>query len=430
MQNLLIITYIPSPYQVEFFNAIARSAKFKLKVAYLQSGGAAPIVKQWQRANIQHEHLILNKCDRNFQQLERDLSISDLVVFNYYNHPRLSRLMKRCSELNKPWCFWGERPGFKHPGILGRLYRRWKLSSLHQSSTPIWGVGTWGIEKYRHEFGKSRHYFNLPYFSDLQRFACNKPKADKNNRRIFLYSGALIKRKGVDLLAAAFSKLAVEFDRIELHFVGDGELRPSLARQLAHLQDRVKFYGFQPWDRLPHYYQQADILCVPSRYDGWGMVVPEGMAAGLPVISTNSTGAALELICNRHNGWLIDINSEASLYEAMHRAIELSPAELASYSQAAGDRAANHSLAHGVRQFERVASGTIELFSTTASQSQAIGRKLMAGRAMRQCLTKAEPSSRAGHLPQSFLRKPRRFASATTIWSESSCASQNASHSR
>ena len=368
MQNILIITYIPSPYQVELFNALALSG-FKLQVAYLKSKCDAPIAESWQQPDIQHDYLILDECEEQFQQLEKNLVDSDLVVFNYYRHARLDQLMDRCLELNKPWCFWGERPGFKHAGVFGRLYRRWKLATLHESSAPIWGVGIWGIEQYRREFGINRNYFNLPYFSDLSRFTTLKCHLNQQ-KRVFLYSGALIERKGVDLLASAFGQLAEQFDKIELHFVGEGELRPSLERKLAKYQSQVKFHGFQPWDKLPHYYQQADILCVPSRYDGWGMVVPEGLAAGLPVIGTDATGAAIELIKDSHNGWLIDANSAESLKEVMLQAIKLTPEELGNYSSAARDRANEHSLTNGVQRFEETAAETIRLFSTNASQQQ------------------------------------------------------------
>ena len=367
MQNILIITYIPSPYQVELFNAIALLDNFKLQVAYLKSNCDAPIAKHWQQHDIQHDYVILDECEKKFQQLEQDAIDSDLVVFNYYRHSRLSQLMDRCLELNKPWCFWGERPGFKHAGLFGWLYRRWKLASLHESSAPIWGVGIWGVERYRNEFGISRNYFDLPYFSDLSRFNTLKHHLNKQ-KRVFLYSGALIERKGVDLLASAFCQLVEQFDKIELHFVGEGELRPSLEKKLAKYQSHVKFHGFQPWEKLPHYYQQADVLCVPSRYDGWGMVVPEGLAAGLPVIGTDSTGAAIELIRDGQNGWLIDANSEESLKEAILQAIKLTPEELTNYSQAANDRAIEHSLANGVQRFEQTAAETIRLFAINASQ--------------------------------------------------------------
>jgi glycosyltransferase involved in cell wall biosynthesis len=401
MFNLLVITYIPSPYQVELFNAIAErtckviaersqgeialSGKFKLTVAYLQASCDAPIAQKWQQPDIQHDHLILGDYlsgtlrDRpeNFQQLEQELDATDLVVFNYYQHPRLGQLMDRCLELNKPWCFWGERPGFKHSGLLGWLYRRWKLASLHESSAPIWGVGIWGVEQYRREFGISRTYFDLPYFSNLNRFSNPNP-SHAQDKRVFLYSGALIERKGVDLLAAAFGRLAEKFDHLELHFLGDGDLRPALEKQLAKYSDQVKFHGFQPWVQLPHYYHQADILCVPSRYDGWGMVIPEGLAAGLPVIGTDSTCAAIELIKDGHNGWLIDADSEESLYEAMFRAIKLSPEELANYSRGASDRAASHSLSYGVQRFEQAAMETIQQFAFVDSPQGINTKRLIA----------------------------------------------------
>ena len=359
--RILVITYIPSPYQVEFFNAIARSHKFQLQVAYLYPSCDVPIAKQWQQSEFEHDYLVLDDCPQKYPQLEEDLSQSNLAVFNYYRHPQIAKLMARCRRLDLPWCFWGERPGFRHSGFLGWLYRYWKLFPLHNSSATIWGVGNWGVNQYRREFGQARAYVNLPYFSNLNRFA--NSTCDRSSKpRIFLYSGALIKRKGVDLLAAAFCRLAVQFPQIRLHFVGDGELRPNLESKLAKHRDRVKFMGFQPWHKLPNYYRQAHILCVPSRYDGWGLVVPEGLAAGLPVISTTRTGAAIDLIEDRINGWLIDANCEESLYQAMYRAISLSSIELAQYSQSAGDRALEHSLSNGVKRFEQAANQTIEQF--------------------------------------------------------------------
>ena len=87
--------------------------------------------------------------------------------------------------------------------------------------------------------------------------------------------------------------------------VGDGELRESLAQTLRPVSERVEFVGFKDWHELPGEYARADVLCVPSRYDGWGLVVPEGLASGLPVIATDRMGAALEFVENGRNGWLI-----------------------------------------------------------------------------------------------------------------------------
>ena len=74
---------------------------------------------------------------------------------------------------------------------------------------------------------------------------------------------------------------------------------------LRPVSERVEFVGFKDWKELPAEYAAADVLCVPSRYDGWGLVVPEGLASGLPVIATDRMGAALEFVRDGRNGWLI-----------------------------------------------------------------------------------------------------------------------------
>jgi glycosyltransferase involved in cell wall biosynthesis len=155
------------------------------------------------------------------------------------------------------------------------------------------------------------------------------------------------------LLATAFNRLAAEFPHVRLKILGTGDLQPLLEQELSTYQERVEFLGFQPWDKLPSYYQQADVLCAPSRYDGWALVVPEGLASGLPVIGTQKTGAAIDLIKNHQNGWLIPADDGFALYNAMKQAVMLSPQELYDYSRSAINSVSQHSLQHGVERLER-----------------------------------------------------------------------------
>lgn len=358
--KLFILTHIPSPYQVELFDALACSDSITLTVGYLYSRSNSTIAKHWEQSNINHDYLILDDRDEQYDAVCQKISDSDLIVFNYYQHPRIEQLIDLCIKNKQKWCFWGERPGCKHDGLLGYLYRRWKLSKLHQSPVPIWGVGNWAISQYQQEFGSRREYFNLPYFSNLDRFHHPvKQKSSEVKSFVFLYSGALIHRKGVDLLAKAFGKLADEFDRVQLKILGTGELEGQIQQQLRAYQSQVEFLGFQPWDKLPAYYQQADVLCVPSRYDGWALVVPEGLASGLPVISTKRTGAAIDLIEHRQNGWLIPAEDESALYVAMKEAVTLSAEELQACSQSALNSVGQHSLKNGVERFERAVTLTL-----------------------------------------------------------------------
>src|SRR6185295_9334978 len=251
---------------------------------------------------------------------------ADVAIFNYYNHPFAETLIARRAETRKPWCFWGERPGLRQPRFAGAWFRKWKLKALHRSHAPIWGIGEFAVERYREEFGRERRYQNLPYFSDLDRFAVER--GSRRSELQFLFAGALIRRKGVDLLARAFVRLAREFPQVSLRIAGAGGLETTIAQTLQPVRERVEFVGFKHWRELPELYASADVLCVPSRYDGWGLVVPEGLAVGLPVIATDRMGAALEFVRTGVNGWLISAGDFEEIMDAMHKAATLSDEEL------------------------------------------------------------------------------------------------------
>jgi len=357
--KILIFTHIPSPYQVEFFNAIFEETNLDLTIAYIR--GQNPN-RQWKIKSLNHNHIILDNDLNKYRQLRNSANNFDLIIFSYYQHPEVLKIMNDRYKNKKPWCFWGEPPGYNHRRLswLGKTYRYWILNVLHRSNAPIWGIGNWAIERYKKEFGDKRLYFNFPYFSNLDRFVVlNEDKIKPRDTLKFLFSGSLIHRKGVDLLGSVFARLAQEFDHIELILLGEGDLRPKLEKQLSTYTNRVKFLGFQPWEKLSEFYQQADIFCFPSRYDGWGLVVLEALASGLPVIATDQTGSALEFIQNGYNGWLIKAESEDSLYQTMRSAIELSAEELQYYSDSAKQSVIKHSLNQGVDTFHEYVIKTI-----------------------------------------------------------------------
>ena len=110
--------------------------------------------------------------------------------------------------------FLGRAAGLSTAGMGWATVAKWKLAKLHASPAPIWGIGKFAVDGYRREFGAQRAYFNLPYFSDLERFEV--ATREEKSERTFLFSGSLIERKGVDLLAAAFVRLAREVPNVRL----------------------------------------------------------------------------------------------------------------------------------------------------------------------------------------------------------------------
>jgi glycosyltransferase involved in cell wall biosynthesis len=347
-----VLTSIASPYQVELFDALASEGSIRLRAVYISRQDPGRL---WGPPAPAHEHVSWEDGAAARAVAGRWIDEADLTVFAYYTDPAARALLDRRASSGRPWCYWGERPGYGGWGWLGHLRRRWRLSPLHRSHVPIWGIGAWAVEGWRREFGNQREYRNVPYFSNLERFAPPPSKGRPRGVRRFLFSGSLIRRKGVDLLARAFARVAADRPGVRLDLVGAGDLEPALRMRLAEFSNRVRFLGFRHWPDLPACYHEADLLCVPSRYDGWALVVPEGLAAGLPVISSDRTGAALDLLQPGQNGWRVRAGSLTELAGALRQAADLTDAQLDAMSVAARASVGRHSLRDGTRLFREAA---------------------------------------------------------------------------
>jgi len=122
--------------------------------------------------------------------------------------------------------------------------------------------------------------------------------------------GGIHQRKGVQYLIRAFSEMRLP--NSELWFVGGGLKSSTLGPIIRRYQaDNIIFKGSYPQHELRQLYSQASIFVLASVADGFGMVVPQAMACGLPVIVTDHVGAA-DVVQDGRNGFVIpsrDINA-------------------------------------------------------------------------------------------------------------------------
>ena len=104
--------------------------------------------------------------------------------------------------------------------------------------------------------------------------------------------GAVVPRKGFDVLIAALATLADLPWRLTI--AGDRTRNPITAAQLDaeiarfKLADRVAVLGAVPAEQLEQLYVDADLFVLASRFEGYGMAYAEAIAHGLPVIGTNA----------------------------------------------------------------------------------------------------------------------------------------------
>jgi glycosyltransferase involved in cell wall biosynthesis len=108
---------------------------------------------------------------------------------------------------------------------------------------------------------------------------------DVSKKKIVLATGRLASQKGFDMLLQTWSLVAPSSEGWRLRIVGDGPERESLAGQARSLgiSETVEFTGLV--SDVEKHYREASIFCLSSRYEGFGMVLLEAMAFGLPVVS-------------------------------------------------------------------------------------------------------------------------------------------------
>lgn len=120
----------------------------------------------------------------------------------------------------------------------------------------------------------------------------------------FLYLGQLIERKGIMELLRAWKEAAL--DDATLMLVGDGKQRGEIEKYIKdNGLDNVRLTGAVNYDELGPYYKAADCFIIPTLEDNWSLVVPEAMAAGLPVACSIYNGCHPELV-KPENGWTFD----------------------------------------------------------------------------------------------------------------------------
>lgn len=153
-----------------------------------------------------------------------------------------------------------------------------------------------------------------------------RKKFTHQSNKIVLFCGRLAERKGVVYLIRAIGE--IKLNNIHLIISGDGDLRNKLeniAKQLG-LTDKVTFFGHASDEELGMLHDISDVFVCPSIIDSkgnteyLGLVIPEAMESGLPVIAS-SVGGITDTVKNEVNGILVPQKDSKSIARALERVI-------------------------------------------------------------------------------------------------------------
>jgi glycosyltransferase involved in cell wall biosynthesis len=152
-------------------------------------------------------------------------------------------------------------------------------------------------------------------------------------------AGRLAEAKNYPLLIEAMALLRRRLPAARLFILGQGEQEPQLRQQIASLglSEVVRLCGFQrnPWK----YIARADVFALTSRYEGFGNVLVEAMACGVPVVATSSPGP-LEIVRDQTDGLIVREHTPAAVASALESLLTDDPrrASMAAAAREAANR--------------------------------------------------------------------------------------------
>ncbi|MEO2223851.1 glycosyltransferase family 4 protein [Priestia megaterium] len=181
-----------------------------------------------------------------------------------------------------------------------------KLKKKLISSADYWLSPSLTSDDYFYYYGASREkIFRYPFTSINLEEIITKPisnvekqmtkeKLCVREEKMIVSVGQFIHRKGFDVLLEAVSNMAE--NSFGFYIIGGEPTEEYLQYKEKYNLDNVHFVGFKSKKELLSYYLAADLFVLPTREDIWGLVINEAMAYGLPVITTDTCVAGLELV--------------------------------------------------------------------------------------------------------------------------------------
>jgi glycosyltransferase involved in cell wall biosynthesis len=156
-------------------------------------------------------------------------------------------------------------------------------------------------------------------FANGDRIAARQALGLEQHHVVFGLIGRICEQKGQDIFTAAAIALAQDIPEARFLIIGDAENETLSARLRQNIKDAglldvIRFTGHQ--SDMADIYAALDVVVAPSRWEGFGLMLVEAMAAGRPIIATE-VGAIPEVIGNSGAALLIPPDDAPSLAAAM-----------------------------------------------------------------------------------------------------------------
>jgi glycosyltransferase involved in cell wall biosynthesis len=312
-------TSIPSHYQRTFVAALSKLCD--LRTVYFADLPPERIALGWSGpTSLSGPEINCKTMEAAFEAIP-DWK-SRIHILPGYAGPLQKKLARHLTAQSIPWANWSESstPGLKWYGRLP--VKLWWTRMLAKGALGSFAIGSQAEDDFvRRGIPRSKVSY-LPYVTAPFDPAAEPDAAMlsfKAGRRSFLYLGTLNKRKGADVLLKAAAPVLRDAPDWTLIFVGN-DTPDATYRQLAqtlNLPAQIFFRGPVSPNQIASIIMASDVAVLPSRYDGWGLVVNEALNGGRAVIATDKCGAGRDLVIPGYNGFRVKAGDPADLEVAL-----------------------------------------------------------------------------------------------------------------
>jgi glycosyltransferase involved in cell wall biosynthesis len=351
-KKLAIITSHPIQYNAPWFSELSREGNVQVKVFYTWSQtkdqqkydpGFGRVV-EWDIPLLEgYEYCFVNNTapdpgthhfkgivNPSLNEAIEQWQPDAVLVFGwaFKSHLKCIRYFYK----KKPVLFRGdstlldETKGWKT--FLRRVFLKWVYSHVNYALY----AGTNNKKYFRAHGLKEQQLVYAPHAIDNDRFNDKYGEYQKaailmrkqigfaDNDVVLLFAGKLEAKKNPFFLVDLLHK--INDSRIKVLFAGNGALEKELKEKVQG-DKRFSFIDFQNQQMMPVLYRLADVFILPSRGPGetWGLALNEAMACGKPVVASDRTGGAIDLITNK-NGLIIYNSNADSLVQMLQHALQ------------------------------------------------------------------------------------------------------------
>ena len=167
----------------------------------------------------------------------------------------------------------------------------------------------------------TRYIFVIPNMVNTKGFEYIPPKPNSSDQIVIGVKARLVKKKGVEILLQALARLKRNGIKFKTLIAGDGPEMHTLKRHVTQmgLKSHVEFLGWVHDKK--GFFEQIDILCIPSIHEPFGIVVLEGMLHSKPIICSMSEGPS-EILSDEADSLLFPVGANKELSEQLTKLIE------------------------------------------------------------------------------------------------------------